>query len=79
MTQGWEAASEKLFFLVLVHVVERQLCVAGYFDSLVFALKTSASIIAIVAPVTRPDTVNAPMMSSCWIRGVETAAARRDV
>ncbi|MDN3220490.1 ComEA family DNA-binding protein [Pseudomonas nunensis] len=34
----------------------------GYFSSLVFALLTSASIAAIAAPATKPETVNAPLV-----------------
>ena len=34
----------------------------GYFQSLIFALLTSASVAAIAAPAVKPDAGNAPPM-----------------
>lgn len=60
MTQVWEAASEKLFFLI--DIMERHLCLQAT-STLCFALMTSASIAAIAVPVAEPDTVTSLMMS----------------
>jgi len=56
MTQVWEAASEKLFFLI--NAMERHLRVQAS-STLFFSLMTSASVGAIAAPVVKSDTGNA--------------------